>query len=292
MQVINQLHPRFFGEITGLDTSAPVTPETIQAFEAAMAKYAVCVIRDASLKDEDHIRFSRAFGPLELSPPGRKRIAPEIFDVGNLGADGEIIPLDPKAKAQPADFELFHTDSPFNSLPTKWSLLLAYVVPPVGANTDYVDTRAVYEDLPQATKDRIESLAAEHDLFRALQRNGIEFGNDEMRKIYPRTAHPLVRTSASGRKALYTAWHAVGIVGWSEEEALKLLDELYAFATQDKYVYSHIWRPGDLVVWDNRCSMHSATSFERYRYRRDMRRTTINEYGPEMSQIEAVRAPH
>jgi alpha-ketoglutarate-dependent 2,4-dichlorophenoxyacetate dioxygenase len=293
MQVVNQLHPRFFGEITGLDTAAPVTPETIAAFENAMAKYAVCVIRNASLKDEDHIRFSRAFGPLELAPPGpgpRKRIAREIFDVGNLNADGEIIPLDPKAKVQPTDFELFHTDSPFNSLPTKWSLLLAYVVPPEGANTDYVDTRAVYEDLPQDMKDRIENLAAEHDLFRALQRNGVEFGNEEMRKLYPRTAHPLVRTSTSGRKALYMAWHAVGIVGWGEDEALKLLDELYAFATQDKYVYSHKWRPGDMVVWDNRCTMHSATSFERYRYKRDMRRTTINEYGPELSQFEAVRA--
>ena len=263
---------------------------TVAAFEAAMAKYAVCVIRDASLKDEDHIRFSRAFGPLETPPPGGKRIAPEIYDVGNLDANGEIVPLDPNAKAQPTDFELFHTDSPFNALPTKWSLLLAYVVPPEGANTNYVDTRAVYEDLPAEMQRRIENLSAEHDMFRALQRRGVEFGNDALRKIYPCMAHPLVRTSASGRKALYMGWHAVRIVGWSEEESVKLLDELYAFATQDKYIYSHKWRPGDMVVWDNRCSMHSATSFERYRYKRDMRRTTINEYGREMSAIEAAQA--
>jgi alpha-ketoglutarate-dependent 2,4-dichlorophenoxyacetate dioxygenase len=294
MQVVNQLHPRFFGEITGLDTSVPPPPQTIQGFEAAMAKYAVCVIRNASLKDEDHIRFSRAFGPLELAPPppppGRKRIAPEIFDVGNLDANGEIVPRDPNAKASPADFERFHTDSPFNSLPTKWSLLLAYVVPPEGANTEYVDTRAVYEDLPQQMQERIENLSAEHDLFSALKRAGAEFGNDQLRKAYPRMAHPLVRTSASGRKALYIGWHAVGIVGWSEREALELLDELYAFATQSQYVYSHKWRPGDMVVWDNRCTMHSPTSFDRYRYKRDMRRTTISEYGPELSQFEAVRA--
>jgi alpha-ketoglutarate-dependent 2,4-dichlorophenoxyacetate dioxygenase len=126
MQVVNQLHPRFVGEITGLDTSAPVAPETIGAFEGAMAKYAVCVIRNASLRDEDHIRFSRAFGPLELPLPGRGRIAPELFDSGNLDANGEIIPFNPNAKAQPADFELFHTDSAFNSLPTKWSFLLAH----------------------------------------------------------------------------------------------------------------------------------------------------------------------
>ena len=287
---IKQLHPLFFGEITGLDTSAPVTPETIQAVEDAMAKYGVCVIRDASLSDEDHLRFARAFGPLELAPPGGKRISEGLYDIGNLDANGEIVPEDPDAKAKPTDFELFHTDSPFNSLPTKWSLLLCYVTPPEGANTEYVDTRAVYDDLSQEMKNRIENLVVEHDLFRALQRNGVEFGDDKMRKAYPRMSHPLVRTSASGRKALYIGWHAVGIVGWDEEEALKLLDELYAFATQRKYVYSHKWRPGDMVIWDNRCTMHSATSFERYRYKRDLRRATINEYGPEVSAIEAMRA--
>jgi alpha-ketoglutarate-dependent 2,4-dichlorophenoxyacetate dioxygenase len=277
---ITQLHARFVGEIVGLDTSAPITSETIAFVEDAMAKYGVCVIRDASLSDADHLRFSRAFGPLELPPPG-KRIAPEIFDVGNLGADGEIKPPNPNGP-QPTDFELFHTDSPFNALPTKWSLLLAYVTPPEGANTDYIDMRAVYEDLPRETRDQIENLKAEHDLFRALQGNGVEFANDEMRKSYPRMSHPLVRTSASGRKTLYLGWHAVGIVGWGEEEGQQLLDELYRFATRDEYIYSHKWRPGDMVIWDNRCSMHSATPFDRYRYKRDMRRTTINENGPEV----------
>ncbi len=232
---VRQLHPLFMGEISGLDTSAPVTAETVQAVEDAMAKYAVCVIRDASLNDEDHLRFARAFGPLELAPPGGKRITEGLYDIGNLTAEGEIVPENPDAKAKPTDFELFHTDSPFNSLPTKWSLLLCYVTPPEGANTEYIDTRAVYDDLSQEMKDKIENLVVEHDMFRALQRNGVEFGDDNMRKAYPRMSHPLVRTSASGRKALYMGWHAVGIVGWDEEDALKLLDELYAFATQRKY---------------------------------------------------------
>jgi alpha-ketoglutarate-dependent 2,4-dichlorophenoxyacetate dioxygenase len=286
---INQLHPRFVGEIIGLDTSAPITPETVEAVEAAMAQYGVCVIRDASLTDEDHLRFSRAFGPLELAPGEGKRIAPEIFDVGNLDPNGEIIQPNPEGP-QAADFELFHTDSPCNTMPTKWSLLLAYVTPPMGANTEYIDLRAVYEDLPQETKDRSENLAAEHDLFHALELKSGKSVSDDLRKAYPRTPQALVRTSASGRKTLYLGWHAVGIVGWSEGEGRKLLSELYAFATQDKYVYSHKWRPGDLVIWDNRCTMHSATSFERYRYKRDMRRTTINEYGPEELGIEGMRA--
>jgi alpha-ketoglutarate-dependent 2,4-dichlorophenoxyacetate dioxygenase len=287
---VNQLHPLFVGEITELDTSAPITPDIVEAFEAAMAEHAVCVVRGASLNDDDHIRFSRAFGPLELPPGGRGRIAKELYDISNLDPNGEIVPYDPDAKAQPIDFERFHTDSPFNSQPTKWSLLLGHVVPPEGANTDFIDTRAVYDDLSPAMKDRIETLVADHDLFRALQRTGVEFGDENMRKAYPRMPHPLVRTSASGRKTLYMGWHAVGIVGWGQAEGEALLDELFAFATQDKYVYSHKWRQGDLVVWDNRCSMHSATSFERYRYKRDCRRTTINEYGPERSALEGMGA--
>ena len=286
MQVDQQLHPRFFGEITGLDTSAP-TSDSVKFVEDAMAKYAVCVIRNASLRDEDHIRFSRAFGPLELPGGLGKRIAKEIYDISNLTPEGEIAPPSP---FQAADFEKFHTDSPFNSSPTKWSLLLAYDPPPVGANTEYVDLRAVYEDLSQEMKNKIENLVIEHDLFRALQRNGVELNNEQMRKSLPRMAHPLVRTSASGRKTLYFGWHAVGVVGWNQEEGERLVDELYAIATQPKYVYSHKWRVGDMVIWDNRCTMHSATTFERQRYKRDMRRTTINEYGPEVSAFEPARA--
>jgi len=290
---INQLHPLFAAEIIGLDTSAPVTPETIETVEDSMARYAVCVIRNASLNDEDQIRFSRAFGPLELPPAAeasrRPGVARELYDVTNLDANGDIVPPMMDAKTQKI-LEGFHTDSPFNTLPTKWSFLLGHIVPPEGANTNYIDTRAVYQDLPQETKDRIEHLSAVHDLFGAFERRGVKFGNDEMRKQYPSVAHPLVRTSASGRKALYIGWHAVGIVGWSEAEGSALLDELYSFATQDKYIYSHKWRPGDLVIWDNRCTMHAATHYERTRYKRDCRRATINEYGPETSVIEAVSA--
>ena len=288
---VKPLHPLFAAEITGLDTSAPLTPETVEAVERVMAEYAVCVIRDFSLSDADHIRFSRAFGPLELPPGGRGRIAPELYDISNLDAKGEIIPFDPAAKAQPIDFERFHTDSPFNSLPTKWSFLLGYVVPPAGADTIFIDTRAAYDDLPQAMKQRIEGLVAEHDMFRALERTGVNFGDDNMRRMFPTMPHPLVRLSANGRKTLYLGWHAVGIVGWPEAEAHALLDELMAFATREKYTYVHKWRQADMTVWDNRCTLHSATSFERYRYKRDCRRTTNNEYGPERSAIEGMGPP-
>jgi alpha-ketoglutarate-dependent 2,4-dichlorophenoxyacetate dioxygenase len=277
---VSQLHPRFVGEIVGLDTSAAITPETIHGVEQAMARYAVCVIRNASLEDEDHIRFSRAFGPLELPPPPessrRPAVAPELFDVTNLDASGNIVPPSLDARTQEI-LEGFHTDSPFNTLPTKWSLLLGHIVPPEGANTNFIDTRAVYEDLPEAMQERIEGLVAFHDLCGAFEHRGVKFGNDEVRKLYPRTPHPLVRTSASGRKALYMGWHAVGIAGFGEEEGHELLDELYEFATRERYVYSHKWQRGDLVIWDNRCTLHAATPYDRLRYKRDCRRTTIDE---------------
>ena len=278
---INQLHPLFAAEIIGLDISAPTTPETVNAVEDAMAKYAVCVIRDASLNDQDQIRFSLAFGTIEMPPQAeasrRPGVAPQLFDVTNLDDKGDIAPVKMDPKTQEI-LDGFHTDSPFNDLPTKWSLLLGHMVPPEGANTNFIDMRAVYEDLPPKTQKRIENLVARHDLIDAFAQRGVEFGNEELRKAYPSTAHPLVRVSASGRKALYLGWHAVGIVGRSDEEGQQLLKELYDFATQDKYIYSHKWQRGDIVIWDNRCTMHAATPYERMRYKRDCRRVTINEF--------------
>ena len=289
---ISPLHPLFAAEIIGLDTSAPVTPEVVDFVEKAMATYAVCIIRNASLNDEDQIRFSRAFGDIEM-PPGaeasrRPGVARELFDVTNLDANGDIAPsrMDPKTQEI---LEGFHTDSPFNTLPTKWSLLLGHIVPPEGANTNYIDMGAVYDDLPQETKDRIEHLVANHDLFGAFEHRGVRFGTEEMRKQFLSVPHPLVRTSASGRKALYMGWHAVSVEGMSEDEGVALIDELYRFATQEKYIYSHKWRQGDLVIWDNRCTMHAATPYERDRYKRDCRRTTLYERDPEAAEHRGER---
>jgi alpha-ketoglutarate-dependent 2,4-dichlorophenoxyacetate dioxygenase len=280
---INSLHPLFAAEIVGADLAGPTTPELVRTVEEAMARYAMCVVRDASLKDEDHIRFSRAFGPLELPPgPSRRAIAPELYDVTNLDVDGTIAPPNPMSTGFTKGFEKFHTDSSFNRLPTKWSLLLGHVVPPEGANTDFIDTRAVYDELPQAMKGRIEDLVAIHDFWGGRERLGVE-PDAEMHKRFPPVTHPMVRVSASGRKALYIGGHAVGIVGWAETDALALIDELFAFATQDRFIYSHAWRPADLVMWDNRCTLHRATPFDRAAYKRDCRRTTINEYGEEMT---------
>ncbi len=287
---VRPLHPIFAAEIIGADLSVAPDRELVEAVEKAMAIYAVTVVRDVEASDADHIRFSRAFGPLEL-PPGlhrfadanARRIAPELFDISNLDANGEIIPYASEKRKLARATERFHTDSSFHTLPTKWSLLLGHVIPPEGGDTRFIDTRAVYDALPQETKDRIADLSAVHDFWRGRELLGVTGITDEMRATMPPVTHPLVRTMPYGRKSLYIGGHTSGIVGWPEAEALEFLEELYTFATQDKFIYVHKWKQGDLLIWDNRCTLHRATPLETDRYKRDVRRATVNEYGPEVS---------
>ncbi|MEJ0027099.1 MAG: TauD/TfdA family dioxygenase [Rhizomicrobium sp.] len=290
---VNPLHPIFAAEIVGADLTAPPDDALVRTVEDAMARYAVTVMRTDGISDDDHIRFSRAFGPLELPPRlGRfnaaRRLRGELFDASNLDAKGEIIPYMSDARKLAKGAEKFHSDSSFNKLPTKWSLLLGHIVPPEGGDTHFIDTRAVYDALPEATRDRIDGLTAVHDFWRGRERTGLTGVTEAQRAGMPSVMHPLVRTMPYGRKALYVGGHAVGLVGWPDDEALALIDELYAFATQDRFIYVHKWRQGDLVIWDNRCTLHRATPLESDTYKRDVRRTTVNEYGPETSADAAA----
>lgn len=287
---INRLHPLFAAEMTGVDLREPLTPELKAAVEQAMADHAVLVIRAQSLDDEQHIGFSREFGPLELPPETGmrvRRLRQELYDASNLDSDGILLSADSARRRYNLANEVFHTDSSFNALPTKWSLLLGHVIPPDGGNTEFIDTRLVYEELPDDTKARIETLQAEHFLWFSRERAGLKEITEEMRRRMPPVQHALVRVSASGRKALYIGAHASHVVGMPLDEGRALLEELYAFATQAKFVYSHKWRQGDLVIWDNRCTLHRAGEFRTtLTHVRDLRRTTINEYGPECASTD------
>jgi alpha-ketoglutarate-dependent 2,4-dichlorophenoxyacetate dioxygenase len=266
-----------------------------------MARYGVVVVRDADITDTEHKRFSRAFGPLELPSrlPGSarsmgKRITdPDLFYAGNLDKDGEIIPYGSDGYKLAQGAERFHTDSSFHTMQTKWSLLAGHETPPpeVGGDTLFVDARAAYDDLDPATKDRIENLVGVHDFWEGRRRAGLKGEiTPEMRKIipFPPVEHPLVRTMPYGRKALYVGGHCIGDVRMEPAEGEALVDKLYAHATHPKKLYRHHWRQHDLVIWDNRCTMHAATPLSSNAYRRDMRRTTINESGPETSAYEAM----
>lgn len=298
---ITPLHPLFGAELLGADLHAPPTPELVDAVNRAMVEYALLVLRDQTITDEEQIRFSRAFGPLELPPHMglkaadihhvKKRIRPEMYDVSNLDVDGNLLPADALKLASNRANEEFHTDSSFNALPTKWSLLSARAVPPEGGDTQYVDTRAVYDALPEPLKARAEDAVAEHWFWKTRGRAGMQVTED-MRRAMPAVPQKIVRViPESGRKALLIGNHATHVIGWPLEEGQRFLDELNAFAAQPQFIYTHRWRVGDLVIWDNRCTLHRATPYDVFRYKRDMRRTTINEHGPEISSTDALGIP-
>ncbi len=295
---VRPLHPLFAAELLGADLAADPTPQLVETVEAAMARYGVLVVRDARLSDDEHKRFSRAFGPLEIPSrapggtraQGTRMFDPDLFYAGNLDRDGEIIPYGSEGYKLAQGAERFHTDSSFHAMPTKWSLLLGHETPPpaAGGDTCFVDARAAYDDLPPETQDRIDGLVGRHDFWEGRRRAGLKGEiTPEMRRIipFPPVDHPLVRT-VNGRKALYVGGHCIGVVGMDPAEGAALVEELYAHATQDTYVFRHSWRQHDLVIWDNRCTMHAATPLLSNDYRRDMRRTTVNESGPETSAYE------
>jgi alpha-ketoglutarate-dependent 2,4-dichlorophenoxyacetate dioxygenase len=293
------LHPGFAAEMTGADLTTPPTAELVDTVEAAMARYGVLVVRGARITDEEHKRFSRAFGPLELPsrlagaarPQGKRAVDPALFYAGNLDKDGEIIAYGSEGYKLAQGAERFHTDSSFHTMPTKWSLLLGHETPPpeAGGDTLFVDARAVYDALPDDTRRRIEPLVGIHDFWEGRRRAGLQGEiTPEMRLIIPYDAvsHPIVRNMPYGRNALYVGGHCIGIEGMDESDGSALVEQLYEHAIQERFVYRHHWRQHDLVIWDNRCTMHAATPLLSNAYRRDMRRTTINESGPETSAYE------
>jgi alpha-ketoglutarate-dependent 2,4-dichlorophenoxyacetate dioxygenase len=234
--------------------------------------------------------MSRAFGPLELPPDygtgAPRRVRSELYDASNLDIEGKVLATDsPRREYNKANL-IFHADSTFNDLPTKWSLLLAHAIPAGGGNTEFIDARVVYDDLPAGTKRRIDGLKGVHDLWHSHREGSYFKVTEEMRRRMPPVEHDIVRTLANGRKALCIGSHVSHIAGWPLVEGRELLEELYEFATRPKYVYSHPWRMGDLVIWDNRTTLHRAAPWQDNGQIRDLRRTTINESGPEISATD------
>jgi alpha-ketoglutarate-dependent 2,4-dichlorophenoxyacetate dioxygenase len=275
--------PSFCAEVTGADFSRPIEPTTLAEVVAGMDRYAVCVYRKTGLDDARHIEFSRLLGKLEHAPKlfGKKVSRfqyPELFDAGNLDASGNIL-VDERRRLYNKGNALWHTDSSFNPHRSAYSLLLAHEVPPAGGDTQFADMRAAYDALPTEMQARIEGLVAEHWLWHSRMLAGYPEPSEAERQAKPPAQHALVQVHpGSGRKTLYIAKHASHIVGWPVEAGRKLLDELIEFATQPQFVRAVAWQqPGDLVIWDNRCTMHRATPFEDTLYRRDMRRTTVYE---------------
>jgi alpha-ketoglutarate-dependent 2,4-dichlorophenoxyacetate dioxygenase len=286
---VTPLHPHIGAEIGGVDLTRAVPPDDFAETEAAFRRHAVLVFPGQPITDEQQMAFSRLFGPLETSPEyagsQKSRLARrEIADVSNLDPEGRVMSADDKRLLFNRGNQLWHTDSSFKHVPARCSLLSAREIPPSGGETEFADLRAAYDALPEEKKRQLDGLVAEHSIFRSRSLIGFTEFNADIQRELPPVQQLLVRTHAgSGRKTLYLASHASHIVGWPVEAGRKLIEELVAFATQPRFVYQHRWRVGDLVMWDDRCTMHRGRPYDDTKHRRDMHRTTVSD---EINSVE------
>jgi alpha-ketoglutarate-dependent 2,4-dichlorophenoxyacetate dioxygenase len=279
---IRRLHPVFVGEVTGIDCRRPLSREEVAAVEAGMDEYGVLVFRDQQITDEEQIVFTRHFGELEsYNTPGHirkrqdSRLGPGMADFSNLDKDGNIMSDEDRVWFFKLGDRLWHSDSSFRPIPAKYSLLSGRVLPSWGANTEFADMRAAYDALDERTKAEIEDLVCEHSLIYSREAIGFtELTPEEVAAFRPVRQRLVRRHPVTGRKSLFLASHAGAIVGWTVPEARMFLRDLTEHATQREFVYSHSWRLYDLVIWDNRVTMHRARRFDRNEVR-DVRRTTL-----------------
>ena len=278
---IRQLHDVFVGEVSGVDITKPLTKAEATAIEEGMNKYGVLVFHDQKLTDEQQQAFSKNFGPLEdarggnITKPQDKRLPEGMNDVSNLGKDGKPLPRDSRQRLFNIGNMLWHSDSSFRAIPAKYSLLSARIVNPVGGNTEFADMRAAYEGLDDATKKEIAGYVCEHSLMYSRGSLGFLDYTEEEKAMFKPVRQRLVRTHEfHDRKSLYLSSHAGAILGLPMPEARIILKDLNEHATQAKYVYVHKWRLHDLVMWDNRQTMHRVRRYDDNQAR-DMRRTTV-----------------
>ncbi len=275
-----RLHPHFAAEAGPIDLRAVHDRETLDAIRAGMDEHAVLVFRDQPFADDEQLQFAMRFdGELHAktgaSVVKKNRFGNEaLTDISNVDEEGKILPGEDRRRAYALGNRLWHTDASFQDPPGRYSMLSAKVVPPVAADTEFADMRAAYDDLDDELKAKLEGLQAHHSIAYSRSVLGFEFSAEEQEKLKG-AIHPLVRTNPNtGRKSLYLASHASRIIGWPVPDGRLLLRDLTEHATQPKYVYRHSWRVGDLVIWDNRSTMHRGRPFADTTHRRELRRVT------------------
>ncbi|MEJ0072356.1 MAG: TauD/TfdA family dioxygenase [Pseudomonadota bacterium] len=292
---VESVHPLFVGKVRGVDLRRPVDPVTFAEIEAAIHRHAVLIFPDQTIDDEQQIAFSGLFGPLEsaakrlLKGTTARIERQEIADVSNLDENNRVLAENDRRRLYSLGNRLWHTDASFRRIPARYSMLSARVIPPEGGETEFADMRAAYDELPAVMKTRIDGLVAEHSVWYSRGLVGTFEVNEEERAALPPVPQVLVRTHAgSKRRSLYLAAHAFRIRGLPDAEGKALLDELTEFATQPRFVYTHQWTVGDLVMWDNRCTMHRGRAYDDTRYRRDMHRTTVRDDASTLDQVNAA----
>jgi alpha-ketoglutarate-dependent 2,4-dichlorophenoxyacetate dioxygenase len=291
---LRKLHPLFAAEVGGLDLSQPLDAQTERDIWDAIDRYAVLVFHDQRLSDAQLRDFAARFGDLEIGRSaargGRRRLAiPQIGDISNLDEDHQVRALDDRRRLDSLGNRLWHTDASYMPVPVVLGMLHAVSVPPAsalgGGETEFADMRAAYDALADATKAAIDGLIVQHDVFWSRAQIGFtEFPPGE-REQYPPSPQRLVRRHpGSKRKTLYLSAHASHIVDWPIADGRLLLLDLNTHATQPEFVYSHKWRVGDLVIWDNRCTMHRGRAHDEAQPR-DLRRATTLDVASTLSEV-------
>lgn len=293
---VTPLQENFGAEVTGVDFTKPVDGGSMARIEAIFARYAVLVFPGQPINDEQQIALTRQFGPLESNPGyagGKMFRREEVADFTNIADDDSLMRAeDPRRNFNIAN-QLWHTDSSFKHIPAKCSLLSAREISPVGGQTEFADLRSAYEALPEKRKQELEGLVAEHSIFHSRSQIGFGAFNEEIHQQFPPVNQMIVRRHpGSGKRTLYLAAHASHVVGWPIEQGRSLIRELIDFATQPQFVYRHRWRVADLVLWDNRCTMHRGRPYDDSRYRRVMHNTKAADISNTVDQEKALQNLH
>jgi alpha-ketoglutarate-dependent 2,4-dichlorophenoxyacetate dioxygenase len=283
---IEQVGPGFAGRVTGVDARQPMAGDDIAVIERGMDRYAVLVFPGQDITDDQQVAFSEQFGTLEDTKGGNvtkreeARLGPKLADVSNLDKDGKPLARDDRRRMFNLGNQLWHSDSSFRATPAKYSILSGRRVTIGQGNTEFADMRAAYDTLDEATKAEVEDLVCEHSLIHSRGTLGFtELSAEELAMFAP-VRQTLVRVHpATGRKSLFLSSHIGSIIGWPVPEARAFIRDLVEHATHPDTIYVHRWEPHDLVMWDNRQTMHRVRRFDANQVR-DMRRTTLRSDGP------------
>jgi alpha-ketoglutarate-dependent 2,4-dichlorophenoxyacetate dioxygenase len=280
--------PFFAGEVSGADWRQVPSPAEAEAIHRGMDEFGVLVFRDQDITDEQQVAFSRALGPLEsatgdIAKPEERRLSMDVNDISNVDKDNKVVARDDRRRLFGLGNQLWHSDSSFKDVPAKYSILSARVIPGEGGNTEFADMRAAYDALDEATKREVQDLICRHSqIFSRGILGFTDFTDQERVKWAPVRQRLVRRHPRSGRLSLYLSSHAGEIEGWPVPEARAFLRDLNEHATQRKFVYAHVWRPHDIVMWDNRATMHRARRYDHTQVR-DLHRTTLTN---EVSSLE------
>jgi alpha-ketoglutarate-dependent 2,4-dichlorophenoxyacetate dioxygenase len=291
-----KLHPLFAAEVSPIDLRQVHDRDALKAIRAGMDEHAVLVFRDQKLTIQEQLDFAqRLDGKLHTKTGAaaiaRNRLGDEpVSDISNIGADGKILPRDDRKRQYSLANRLWHTDGSFQDPPGRYSTLFACVIPPVRSDTQFADMRAAYDALDPEMKSTLEGLTAHHSIAYSRQTLGFEFSESEQNALKG-AVHPMVRVNPrTGRRSVYVASHAFKVLEMPVAEGRLLIWDLMNAATQPDIIYSHEWRPGDLVIWDNLATMHRGTPFDDAAHHRELRRVTTVDVPYEFESLDVSAA--